>query len=286
MSDLFWTVLVSAIVSGLVSHYFKRKEMKHSAEIDYQYEQKKKLSELVGAHYGRLIGSTARFNQRMWNLYDHHDKGWTEVKGSYSNTGYYFRSFVFRFLELISVLRAVERASIHLDTRVAKPEDFNFINYVLAMSWIMTDIDLFKDVRDEDRRDFDHFYSDNLRSYSDIVCENGEMPTFEGFDRFIDDDSAILRVLDFFNGLRRDEARDRWDRLVCLHLIQIAFLNSFGAPRYRTSQNDIKRVISQFAKDETRVSLHSRIVSYDLDKDQGMKDLAKAFSQTRAPHKS
>ena len=277
MSNLFWTVLVSAIVAGFVSHYFKIKEVKQSAEIDYEYDQKKKFSELVGAYYGRLIGSTARFNNRMWNLYDHQEKGWTEVKGNYSDAGYYFKSFVFRFIELVSILRDVEKASIHLDSRIAKREDFDFINYVLAMSWIMTDVDLFKCLEDENRQDVDHFYSDYLRNYCDVVCENGEMPTLEHFNRFVDEKSAILKVLEFFNGLKKIEDRDRWDRLVCLHLIQIAFLNSYGSPRYKTSRDDIKRVISQFSKVETKVAFSKRISGYDLEKDIGMIELRTAL---------
>ncbi|WP_394196036.1 hypothetical protein [Litoreibacter albidus] len=273
-----WTAIISVVVSGVVSYFFRRLEIRRSAQIDYEYGQKKKLSELVGSHYGLLIGSSARFNNRMWNLYDHHEKEWTDVSASYEDSGYYFKSFVFRFMELISILREIEKAAIHLDTRIARREDFLLLNYVAALSWIMTDVDLFKATLDESREDLDHFYSDNLRKYCDVICSDGGMPAFEGFDRFVTDSSEILKVLEYFKNLKKDEPRERWDRLVCLHLLLMSFLDSFGTTRHKSSKAEFRKVAAQFTSTKARMSFAKRISSYDLDKDKGLKKLRLAIA--------
>src|SRR3989442_12610033 len=98
--DLLWAAVVSAIVSAAVSYWFKRGETRHKAEVDYEYEQRKKLREVIGRYHGRLLSAANSMSYRLWNLYSNHDKGWLKVQGAYATSGYYFLSSVYRFLNV------------------------------------------------------------------------------------------------------------------------------------------------------------------------------------------
>src|SRR5687767_2951191 len=83
-TDLLWAAVVSAIVSAAISYWFRRGETRHKAEVDYEYEQRKKLRELIGRYHGRLLNAANSMNYRMWNLYSNEGKGWLDLKGDYS----------------------------------------------------------------------------------------------------------------------------------------------------------------------------------------------------------
>jgi hypothetical protein len=58
-------------------------------------------------------------------------------------------------------------------------------------------------------------------------------------------------TLNFFNGLRADENnRYRWDRLVALHLILLAFIEDFGHEFQRPTAKTIEDVAREFRNPE------------------------------------
>ena len=56
-TDLLWAAVVSAIVSAGVSYWFKRRETVHKAKVEYEYEQRKSLRQLIGRHHGRMLNA-------------------------------------------------------------------------------------------------------------------------------------------------------------------------------------------------------------------------------------
>ena len=214
-TELLWAALVSAVVSAAVSYFFKRRETRHAAEVEYEYEQRKKLRELIGRHHGRLLNAANSMNYRMWNLYAHHDKAWLDARGDYTNAGlYYFRSTVYRFLNVCALVRLVEAEALLLDARIAQKKDFIFLNYAAALHWVMTDVALTEGLPYDNFHQTDHFFSDHFRQYCDLCLSNGSFVSIEQFSELLTHDSSIEPVLHYFDGLTRSEARLRWDRLV------------------------------------------------------------------------
>src|SRR5438034_5304578 len=98
-----------------------------------------------------------------------------------------------------------------------------------AFRWLMTDLELIYGLDYDYRENPDHFLADRLRVICDTCCaEDGAVFSLPDFEARAGSDTTLEPVLEFFDGLRSDEPRYRWDRLVCLHLLTLAFLNVFG----------------------------------------------------------
>jgi hypothetical protein len=273
MPDGFiWTVVISMLISAMVSSYFRKREKKDAAQIDYDYGQKKRVKELIGTHHGRLIGAAYRFNLRMFNLYKNDRHEWIKVDGRFDDPDrYYFRSSVYRFMDLFCVLRDIEKQAILLDFRVASALDFRFLCYVNSINWLISDSELSKgSFSDGVSPERDHFYSDNVKKLCDLVMENSIFPSSMDFDVYFSEESKLDKVLNFFDGVTRSEDRDRWDRLVCLNLLLMLFLDSFGHPMHRMKPGELDMAISQLRVKETGRTFEQMLGSYGLEKDKGV----------------
>ncbi len=274
-TDLLWAAVVSAAVSAGISYWFKRREIRHSAEVDYEYEQRKKLRDLIGRYHGRLLNSSNNMNYRMLNLYKNFKNNWLNIEKKYSSEGnYYFNSSVYRFMIVCSLVDQVESESLLLDVRIAKKDDFTFLNYVAAFHWVMTDTALFNGMCYDNSQQIDHFFSDNLRRYCDACLQDNDFVRSEDFDGLLKTDSPISGVLHYFDGLTRDEPRFRWDRLVAFHLLIMAFINTFGYKRQHSDQRNFVDVANQIRNPEVLKNLVAWLPKLDLGNDREAKKIA------------
>ncbi len=76
---------------------------RHKLELGHEFEERRKLLDLVGRFRGRLVEASDLYNYRLLNLYSNADKRWLDVRGDYSVLHYYFHSTVLRFLVLLSL---------------------------------------------------------------------------------------------------------------------------------------------------------------------------------------
>lgn len=150
-TDLLWAALVSAVISAVisaaVSYFFRKREARHKLKIEYEYEQRRKLRDLIGRYHGRLLSVSNNLNYRLWNYYSNSNEPWLNVHGQYKQPPYYFSSFVYRFLAVNALARQLENEAVYLDARIAQKSDFRFLNYVWALGWVMTDVSLFKGLK-------------------------------------------------------------------------------------------------------------------------------------------
>lgn len=278
-TDLLLAAVVSAIVSAGISYWFKRREIRHSAKVEYEYEERKRIRELIGHHHGRLLNAANSMNYRMWNLYANYDRKWLVVDGDFANSEYYFQSTVYRFLNVCSHVRLVEREALLLDARIAKNQEFAFLNYVAALHWVMTDVALVEGLPYDDFHQTDHFFSDYFRNYCDQCLCGEKFPEMEEFSEFQKSGSKIEPVLQYFDGLTREEARLRWDRLVAFHLLLMSFINAFGYRRQRSSKEKFKEVARQIKNKEVLHNLVEWLPRHDLDKDSEAKKIIQAAAR-------
>ncbi len=242
-TDFLWATLVSAVVSAAVSYYFRRREARHKLAVEYEYEQRKKLRDLIGRYHGRLLQVCNSLNYRFWNLYA--NAGWLNSDGDYKHPGYYLLSFVHRFLAVFSFIRQFENEAICVDRRIAERKDFIFLNYLEAIRWVMTDVALFDGIPYDSSHQRDHFFADNFRQYCDGCATDRDFITYEELKDRVAKVRSLDPVLQFFDSLQPSEDRLRWDRLVALHLLLIAFVNSFGYEPQYSSQTKFDSVAGQ-----------------------------------------
>jgi hypothetical protein len=281
-TGLLWSGLVAATVSAGVSYLFKRQETRYSAEIAYEYEQRKKLRELIGRYHGRLLNAANSMNYRLWNLYKNHKKGWLAVKSKYSDPGsYYFKTSVYRFMNVCALVRQLETEAVLLDARIAKKEDFVFLNYAAALHWVMTDVALFEGLAYDSFDQTDHFFSDSYREYCDACLQEGVFVSLGQFSELLRGDlrKKLMPVLRYFDGLNPNEARLRWDRLVAFHLLLLAFINSFGYERQHTDQEKFTYVAKQIGNARVLKNLADWLPRHDLGSDPEAQKIIGAAQQ-------
>ncbi len=283
-TELLWAALVSAIVSAAVSYFFKRRETRYTAEVAYEYEQRKKLRELIGRYHGRLLNAANSMNYRHWNMYANHKQGWLKVGGKYSKAAYYFRSSVYRFLNVCALVRQLEAEALLLDARIAQKEDFVFLNYTAALHWVMTDVALTDGLPYDSFHQTDHFFSDQFRQYCDACLYDGSFISLEKFSKLLDSKSiAVDPVLHYFDGINSSEARLRWDRLVAFHLLLMAFINSFGYKRQRSTQEHFVDAAKQIKNLRVLENLVTWLPRHDLGRDP---EATKIIRAAREIHRS
>ncbi|MGH9714016.1 MAG: hypothetical protein ACRD5M_12035 [Candidatus Acidiferrales bacterium] len=280
-TELLWAALVSTAVSAAVSYYFRRREARHKLAVEYEYEQRKKLRDLIGCYHGRLLQVCNSLNYRLWNLYTNANAAWLDSGGDYQKPGYYMLSFVHRFLAVFSFIRQFENEAIYVDGRIAEKKDFIFLNYLDAIRWVMTDVALFEGITYDGSHQRDHFFADNFRQYCDGCSVEGNFITYEK----LKDHVATLRSLDpvfaYFDSLRPSEDRLRWDRLIALHLLLMAFINSFGYRPQYSSQTNFDSVAGQVRRQRILDNLVDWLPRHGLGKDKESKRIIHACQALR-----
>lgn len=243
-----------SVFGAPLRYWLEKKALRNRLATEYEYQQRKDLRTLIGKYQGRMIEAAEAFNHRMWNFYANEGKGWLDVQQRYDQPGYYFKSWAYRLVNFLAVARQFEKEATFVDSRIAEKSDLEFIEYVKAFAWATCDVALFEGLDHDPSHQKDHLFRDVLRAVCDACFENGI---------FLDQDSvhqklarppcdALYRFLD---GLTKAEDRLRWDRLVVLHLLALAFLNMFGYDIQRSSQEQFNEVSGQVRRDQVLLNL-------------------------------
>jgi len=223
-----------------------------------------------------MLEATEALNHRLWNLYTNQDKGWLEAQGNYKNSGYYLTSFVYRFLNLYALARGFESEAILIDSRIADEKDLDFVKFVKAFAWAICDVALFDKIDYDTQFATDHFFRDRLREICDSCM--GE----KGFLGHEELRSVLLKASDFddvlryFDGLKRNESRLRWDRLVVVHLLLLAFVNSFGYDMQKSTPQQFIDVARQTDNPQVLRNLQSWLPKLGLQQNKSANLIGKA----------
>ncbi len=211
-----------------LKYWLEKRALRNKLSTEYEYEQRKNLRELIGKYQGRMLEAAETLNHRLWNLYENQDKGWLDVQGDYRNSGYYHSSSVYRFLGFYALARRFESEAVLIDSRIAENRDLDFVKFVKAFAWAVCDVALFDNVDYDSKDATDHFFRDHLREICDSCIVNERFLGHKDLQSVLLGNTDFHTVFRFFDGLKRNEPRLRWDRLVAVHLLVLAFINSFG----------------------------------------------------------
>lgn len=139
---------ILTIISPVGSYLIAKRQLCDRLKTEYEYEQRKKLRDLIGRYHGSILHAVEEFNYRMMSLYASEDKDWLNVGDDYRAVGsnpdnYYFQTTVHRFLALFAIVRQFEAEALYADSRIADKEDFEFLKYSRAILWAATGTHLF-----------------------------------------------------------------------------------------------------------------------------------------------
>ena len=128
----------------------------------------------------------------------------------------------------------------------------------------MTDLELVDGVTYDAWAAKDHFFTDQFRALCDTCCTDGNVFSIEEFETRAAAERRLEPVFRFFDGLDPDEPRLRWDRLVCLHLVTMAFLNAAGYDMQRSTDEDLARVAARIRHPQVKRNLIRGLARFGL----------------------
>ena len=216
---------------------------------------------------------TGIFKTRIFNLYENEGKRWLKVKErkgwfrstgkDYLGTGYYFTTTAYRFVAVSTWIHRFEAETFYIDSRIAEKSDFDFLSTIKLLQKAATDVTLFKGMGYDDSESKDHFFSDTLRTIANSCWKERRFLSLKEFESKIAEDHDLDPVLEFFDDLKAKENRLRWDRLVVLHLLLVAFINTFGYKYQETKEQELTRIAEKIEHKEICENLLSWLREYE-----------------------
>jgi hypothetical protein len=272
------TAIVSAVIAVVVAFvttllaapvrlWVEQRLVSDRLRTEQEFEQRRELRKLIGQFHGRLVEAAERLHYRMLNIYAHDPDRWLT-----SPDGFYVRTTAYRLLHLIGLARSFEREAYYVDARIAYPNDLDFVRFVKAFLWVLSEPELFSGLDYDESRSTDHFFADQLRLVGEAFCPRDgeclEMKAF--FDMFKESDGPFEDVKEFLVGLQRDEDRYRWDRLVALDFLLIGFLNTVGYGVHKTTEPEVGAIVHQLRHPEVAANFVSWLPRFELNEQGGM----------------
>ncbi len=229
-----------------IKYWFDKWGLRVKLSVEHEYEQRKKLRDLIDRYRGRVLEAAEQLDHRIWNLYGNHGEAWHDMGGAYeaTATNYYFRTTIYRFLKLQVLVRQFEREAVFLHAGIANDSDYVFVKGLKALSWACTEPDLFHGLNYDASDEYDHIFSDHLRSCCDAVTREGVILPIEEVTT-----PEVLAKLDpvlrLFDAIGPTGSPLRWDRLVVFHLLLRGFLNEFGYDVHHAAPIQFTRIRSK-----------------------------------------
>jgi hypothetical protein len=268
--------IAHSLFGAPLKYWLEKGALRNKLAIEYEYEQRKNLRELIGKYQGRMLEAAETLNHRLWNLYTNQDKGWLDAQADYRNGGYYHSSFVYRFLNFYALARRFESEAVLIDSRIAEKKDMDFLKFVKALAWAVCDVALFHNIEYDTMYSTDHFFRDRLREVCDSCMVDEKFLGHEELRSVLLNTSDSDIVFRFFDGLKRNEPRLRWDRLVTVHLLLLAFVNSFGYDMQKSTPQQFVDVTLQANNAQVLRNLASWLPKLGLQQNKSAKLIAKA----------
>jgi hypothetical protein len=216
-------------------------------EQEHKYEQRKALKQILSKNKIQLLNCCESLNFRLWNFSTHYKDKWHDVSGCYDRPkDYYFRSFVYRFVAVFAWVKKIEKEMVYLDTTIATAKDMEFVKFLRLFPQTMCDLILFKEFEYDPNCQKDHFFADYFGQMSESFINGDSVCSVSEYEEHFQElGEGLNHVCRFIDGMSPDEDRLRWDRLQILHIVWMAFINTFGYDFQRTEEDKFKEIISK-----------------------------------------
>jgi hypothetical protein len=253
--------VTSILTTVLLRYVVDDKLQRRRARTEYEYAQRKALREVMGKYEGPMLQAAEDFHLRMRNVYRNASKPWLAATGK--REGYYRVSTVYRLVSLIRLAVQLEQRALYLDATIREERDTITLRYAKAFQAVLTGSDLFSGTGYDTSRSADHIFRDRLRGLADLPLPDGQGFTYAYFESGLKDDGLLTDVFDFVDGLSPQGTPLRWDRLVALDLLLLAYIDRVGFDdAHRLNDDVLTSTVAQFVTPEVRVNFVDRFLPY------------------------
>jgi hypothetical protein len=319
--DVLGTAGLAAGVATVVAAVLNNRGALRIVNVQYRLEERRKLRDLMGSYTGRMLEAAVDWDHRMRTLYAHdffwvgmspgllkpsEDDGepYTEDARWRDPDAYLYHSVVYRFLRLLAIARRFEAEAFFIDATMAREHEVDFLCYAKSFIWVMTSSKLTPNDGVPGR---DHFLHEEFKPLLDLCYRDygGDLsksrapkgePIFD-WRRFLtmlevedpESKKELDKVLSFFNELRQVEylpeggKRRRWERLVCLHLLALNFIETFGYAWQKEDASRRRTAALQFLiRDKTVAeAFRDGLDELGLNEQRQMQDLKSALDKLK-----
>lgn len=258
------TAFVSTVAATPVRYVIDRRLGRDTKALEAEFAQRAEVAALVGSYRGRIVAEAEALHSRLLDVWRFEDRGWLRVDGDFSTDGDrrpFFFTTVYRFCSFTGLASGLERGALFLDRHSADDEDLALVQWVRALRWVLTDTRLFDGCDYAFETGRDHLFRDLYRSSCERVVSGTDSNASElHYREFLDvvrEGRSMDHVLAFFDGLRPDEPRLRWDRLVCFDLLLCGLLGTCGYDEMRPSDDELKAVAAEVRHPQVAANLRS-----------------------------
>ncbi|MCB0540693.1 MAG: hypothetical protein KDE33_24465 [Bacteroidetes bacterium] len=276
--------MLTLIISLVTKNFMEKKIHSFKLTSEHEFEQKKKIKSILSENKIRLINACESMNHRFYNFSNNHNKQWHFVNIEKHNPPdgcYYYISFIYRILAVLSWTRKIEKEMVYLDSTIASTDDLIFIKYLRLFSFCFCDLDtITKGFKVDTFIEKDHFFRHNFDEMSGILLNGNELVSYDSFEEeFADYYPKMDGLCKFIDGINEKENRLRWDRLQLFHLSIIGFLNRYGYDYQKWDNEKIKNVFSKSRKTKFLDNYKSLIQLLKLDKEKHLMRVIKHAKQ-------
>jgi len=237
--------LLVFVLGLLTKDYFEKRSITSKLQKEHEFEQRKKIKDVLARSKVHLITACEDMNHRLWNFANKHTENWMTVNRDYLTYHYYFHSFLYRFLAVFAWSKKIQKEIIFLDTTIASEKDLDFIKFLNVFPRLFCDLTFLEGLMADGNNATDHFYRNNFDPLPDKLFRDAAVLTFSEFHEQLPEIMpAITELAEFFDGISPTETRKRWDRLHLFHLTLIAFLNNYGYDFQVTNEVKITKVLT------------------------------------------
>jgi hypothetical protein len=144
----------------------------------------------------------------------------------------------------------------------------------------MTEVVLFEGLDYDSNRATDHFFLDELRRIVTLELPATELLTYAYFRDEVVGTPQLAPLVEWFNGFSQVNTPLRWDRVVGLRLLLVAFIDAVGYDTiHRKDQSEYDDVASTIISDQIRGNLASWLTAAKLVDDGGADKMQKALAR-------
>lgn len=275
------TSILTLILSLAFKPFIDKVSKSYQLHIEYQYEQRKKIKDTISKYKIHVVNAFDNLCGRLSNLANNHAMQWHTVSGDFKKIeSEYFQTTIYRILYLFSWIKIIEDKLVFLDTTIADKEDLYFLKYLKATKRVIQRQILTYNLQSQDESSKDVVFRDSLDEMCLWMIKGEEVMTFPEFRENIAEKLPHFKILcEFIDGISPEENRRRWDRLYCIQILGLSFLNSFGYDFQKTAKEKMIARFTKHKKHEIYGNFIQHIQKYELHEEPEMKKSIEILNQ-------
>lgn len=270
--------IIVVVLSFILRSFFERHFHMFKLEAEHEYEQRKKIKDVIAQYKTRLLDAAETLNHRLWNFADNYGRNWHTLGDKKLGDTYYPASFTYRLLAFFAWSRKVEIEMVYLDSTIASKSDLSFVKFIKFFPQIMCDSALFEGLDYDDEFDTDHFFTNDFTKMCETLFTDTGVATFAQYqnnqEKMMDNS---IPMAEFISEMTPQEERLRWDRLQAFHYVLMMFLNKYGYDFQYTNRKKVREVTSRARRNRTLDNMEMLLQRIQLSKEKEVKRVLKVL---------